>query len=391
MGKKKGNSRTYSKPAINTKPKAEAAAVSPSGRINAFDSLKGLAILIAVVIGHYWQFTPAGYYAGGEPGFWVNLTNKITEFSFMKSYTFMELLFMIGGFQLFAYYKRIENDEVSFVDYMKRRCSRLFPMTIITTVFMYIFGAIYLHLTGEFWGNITLELYQFWQSIFNVQVWISNIHFYNGPLWYVSVYFLCIILFYFLVRLGKSTKIGIFAMCIPMLAAVAINYYGLAIPFMNPDLGRGYYAFFLGVFVAYILPKLQKDTVYKFCFFSIIAYVILYTFFKDLVYSDNRFDLVLITTICFYAPLLMLFATNKKLDSIVGNKVLVGLGKISYSMYVWNFPFYLFLVVFEKAFSVEILYGQVHMYYIFAIAQVLWAVVSYNFIEKPIYKALGRT
>lgn len=35
------------------------------GRIKSFDAFRGLVILLVVSYGHYWQFTPAGYYADG--------------------------------------------------------------------------------------------------------------------------------------------------------------------------------------------------------------------------------------------------------------------------------------------------------------------------------------
>ena len=39
------------------------------GRIKSFDAFRGFVILLVVTYGHYWQFTPAGYYADGTGEF----------------------------------------------------------------------------------------------------------------------------------------------------------------------------------------------------------------------------------------------------------------------------------------------------------------------------------
>lgn len=359
--------------------------------INSFDSLKGLAVFFAVIIGHYWQFTPAEYAADGDVEFLVNFTNKLNEFAHYRSYSFMELLFLISGFQLFASYLRLEEGSLSTVDFIKKRICRLFPLTVISTCYMYImcvwYGGLF---DGALWYNTHYGFSSFFLSIFNIQSWILYSRHLNGPLWYVSIYFLCLIIFPLLIRLGKKLNIGIYAMTIPPLLSLYISITGTNKFLLNTETARGYFAFFLGVIAAYIFNKLSKKQVYIYSLVAIAIYAVFFFGFKERIYSTTRLDEVYTATFLFYIPLLMLLSTNVTLDKIVGNKVLAGLGKIAYSLYVWNFPTYITLAVIEKAFRIEIFYSKFYMWWFFIALQIGIAVLSYKFIEKPVYKKLSK-
>ena len=88
------------------------------GRIKSFDAFRGLVILLVVSYGHYWQFTPAGYYADGTSLFFTELTNKVTQFSFSYTYSMMEFLFLLSGFQMFKYFELIKDNDLGFLDFM---------------------------------------------------------------------------------------------------------------------------------------------------------------------------------------------------------------------------------------------------------------------------------
>lgn len=356
--------------------------------IKSFDSLKGIAVLLAGTIGHYWQFTPAEYWCVGENSWFTTLTNAITQFSFRSTHTLMELLLMISGFQLFYHYEKIAENKITFGDYLKKRVVRLFPMTIISTLVMVAGLWIYNALMGQAWYGTEIRGRFIVENLLNIQSWGNTFHTLNGPLWYVSVYFFCCILYFALVRLGEKLNIKYFIMAVPVILGIFWADKGYDKVLMNADMCRGYIGFFIGVLVAAIAKNVTKKKLYYYSVISMIGYFAFYTFCEGSMYTNNALDKVLPVLIFFYAPLLILLSQNKVLDDMVGNKVLTGLGKISYSLYVWNFPFYVWMAVIENRFQLQIPYSAVYMYWVMAIVQILLAVCSYLFIEKPIYKKL---
>ncbi|MBE5950591.1 MAG: acyltransferase [Lachnospiraceae bacterium] len=357
--------------------------------IKSFDSLKGIVVLLTCTIGHYWQFTPAGYWCEGKNAWFTALTNAVTHFSFKRTFTLMELLLMISGFQLFYQYEKIAENRIGFGNYIKKRMVRLFPMTILSTVVM-VAGLWYYHsLTGELWYKTEIKAGYIIENLLNIQVWGKSFHTLNGPLWYVSVYFFCCILYFVLVKLGEKLKVKYFIMAVPVVLAILLKGKGLNIVLLNADMCRGYIGFFAGVLVAGIVKHAEKK---KLCYFSLAllaGYVVFYSVCKEFIYAGPVLNKVLPAVLFFYAPLLILLSQNRVVDGIVGNKVLAGLGKISYSLYVWNFPFYVWLAAIENRFQLHIPYGEAYMYWLMAIAQILLAACSYLWIEKPIYKCVA--
>lgn len=357
--------------------------------IKSFDSLKGIAILLAVTIGHYWQFTSAGYWCEGENGWFSNLTNGITHFSFI-SYSYMELLLMISGFQLFFQYEKIARNEINFNTYLKKRVLRLFPMTVISTLMMF-FGLIcYKGLTGENWYGVELNGRYLIENLLCIQSWGNTFHTMNGTLWYVSVYFFCCILYFALVRIGEKINMRYTIMFVPILIGIFLGDKSLNILLLNADMCRGYLGFFMGVLAASLVSKLSKKSICIISMGAILGYLAYYTWYNEMLYTDNMLDRVLPTIVMLYVPLLMLLSVNEKLDSIVGNRVLAGLGKISYSLYVWNFPFLLWVAAVDRAFNLGIPFSMNYMYWIMAALQILIAIISYFGLEKPIYGKLNR-
>ncbi len=341
--------------------------------VKAYDTLKGLAVLITVTIGHYWQFTPAGYYADGSNVKWVEFTNKITQLAFSKSHSLMELLLMISGFQLFAYYERINSDKISFGEYFKKRAARLIPIAAISSIIMYIGAALYVNTFNEYWCNTVPSPANLLENIFLIQSWVNNYHSLNGPLWYVSVYFFCTLLFYFLARINKRHG-GLFFMALPIVLGIGLMNAGSTKVLMNGDMCRGYIAFFMGVLVAYFCEKMSKKQVACISITALVSFTLIYSSLGAYVYSGEVHNKVLLALVLLYAPILMIVTRFPLIDMIIGNPGISWLGKVSYELCALNFPFYLWVEFFNRKYKWNIPYGKVPAYYIQLIIQVLLAV-----------------
>lgn len=351
-----------------------------------FDALKGLVILVTVVIGHYWQFTPGGYYADGANATWVDITNKITAFSFGKTYTFMELLMMISGFQLYSSYRKIRDGEVEFGTYLGKRAKRLIPVAALAAITMFIGVYVYYQQFGAYWYNTSPAPGHFIENLFLVQSWVNTSHTLNGTMWYVSVYFFCTILYYILARIGGKNKGGIFWMAVPVIAGLWLTEKKLDIVLLNADMARGYVGFFFGVLVAAASAKLAKKHAWLYSLISIAVFVVFYRFVGPFFKSGTTLDKTLPMMVLLYAPMLVLLAHSDVLDKIIGNPLFAGLGKISYCMAAFNFPFYVWMAILDGKFQWNLPYTKVHMYYIIAGAQILLATIIYLLYEKPLGK-----
>ncbi|MCQ2515431.1 MAG: acyltransferase [Saccharofermentans sp.] len=371
-------------------PNKKTYALKDDRRIRSFDVLKAIVIMLTVTWGHYWQFTPAGFYADGTSLFWTEFTNNFTAASLRYTHSLMELLFIISGFQMYAYYSKISEGTVNFVDYLKKRVVRLFPLTIITTLFMFVVGHAYYLKTGYYWFDIDISFRSLVLSLLNVQNWFSTIHPLNGPLWYVSVYFLCLVLYYPMVKLCKKLDIGILPMLIPVFYGSYLYLNPTDKFLQNSDVARGYFAFFLGVIAAHIFNHLTRKQVNMLFGLSVPLYLLIFIVYKPLIYNDNTFNRVLISSLMLYIPTLMFLVANPKVDAVVGNKPFAALGKASYCLYAINFPFYMLLAFLEVCFGFGIPYGKTHMYYVMFLIQIIVAILINRFIEPGLNKYFAK-
>ena len=357
--------------------------------MKSFDALKGFSVLLVVIWGHYWQFTPAGYWCEETIPWLSKITNQITQLSF-KTYSFMAFMLMISGFQLVAQYQRIADGKVRFSDYLKKRIYRLFPLTVISTVVMVIGLVLHSSLIGEAWYGTAVNGRYIVENLLNIQAWGNTVHTLNGPLWYVSVYFFCCILYFALIRLGEKINTRYIIMATPIVIGIFFGDKNMDKLLLNADMCRGYIGFFAGVLLAYVAGKLSEKQMRIYAVAALLCYAVFRDYCEEAIFSGNMLDQVL-PAICFlFAPILLLLYSSEKLDRIVGNKVFAGLGKVSYGLYVWNFPFYLWMAVWGNVFGWKVPYGLDYMYWIMPMIQILIAVLTYNFVEKPIYKCLNK-
>ncbi len=360
-------------------------------RIKSFDAFKGLIILLVVTFGHYWQFTPAGYYADGTSLFFTELTNKVTQFSFSYTYSMMEFLLLLSGFQMFKYFSIIRDDQLGFFGFMKKRVKRLYPLYFLSTIAMVLGLMIYPLVANEFWYERRAEGYLIIKNLLMIQTWNTDSSTINGPLWFVSVLAFCLILFYVISRLASKVKDGLWLMGIPVVIGIAFFTSGLPWPLLNQSMCRGYIAFFLGVLVAGFANKIKRKNANIYSCIAISCYILLQVFGRKLIYDDTPLlSRSLPALFMLYIPLILLVIHNPVIDKIIGNKVFCGLGAISYALYTLNFPFYIWLEIYNRGAGVNIPYGKVYMYWIMPVIQIGLAVLIHFFIEKPIYKRIEK-
>ncbi len=119
-----------------------------------------------------------------------------------------------------------------------------------------------------------------------------------------------------------------------------------------------------------------KDKVIKYRFSWILIFVILFILCFNVVYIPNNFKLLLIVTMSL-GLIISANSQNRVSSIILENKLIVGIGKISFSLYMWHqliFAYCRYFVLEEINFTSTIILYIL----IFSLS-----IVSYNIIEKP--------
>jgi len=355
-------------------------------RFNSFDTIKFYVVFVGCTIGHFWQFTPKSYDAVCETAAMSKIIDVLTHFSFLRTHSYMELLFMISGFQMYiAYHERIAGGKLDFASYFKKRFERLYPPMIISTVVMSIGLLVYRHYMLSDWCGVPFIPRAFVMSILGIQAWNSDIHVLNGPLWFLSVLILCIIVYYWIERIGARFSLSVFALFIPIVFALSHLFDMSVFAWLHTDVSRGLFGFFTGAVFAAAYRYFDKKKLTIYSLVAILLFLILYFGFYEECLADGL-DRTAITPVLVYGPMLLLLAMYPKADAIVGVKPLAFMGKTSFHLYCLNFPLYLWAMIFNVRFSLNINYESFWIFWLFVILQLVLSVVLYYLIDKKSWR-----
>ena len=347
-----------------------------------FDVIKLICVFLCVTAGHYWQFSDGAFWASGDSVWFVDITNAFLHFTF-RTYSLMELLLMIGGIEMHRYYQIIRHNEITFDQYLKRRAKRLLVLPAVCAVIMNVGCMVYEQLTHTPWHDVVYGWKVMVESMLGIQSWIHPATVLNQSLWYLSSYFFCLILFFWLVKLGKKTGMGIWIMMLPIIIGLFAFGRNYDFPFLNNDLCRGFLGFFAGFFTAEIanrpVTKTKKRGVLVLCLILISLWWIMRFCFPNYIHDGTPLvDRVVVSMILLYMPLLWILMQFPRLDSIIGNKVFRTVARISFCLYVLNFPIYVWTDVLEEILGHELLpYARAEGLWISIIIQIIISSLVY--------------
>lgn len=346
-------------------------------RIGGFDILKLMGTIL-IVFHHYQQITGA---------FWENGIN-FWGGDFYFGYL-VELFFMISGFLAFKYIERIRYG-MGFIDYVKGKFIRFFPLMFLCVIASTILSHLYIILyENTFWRADSYSLWTILVASVGIQAgWGIKDPMINSPTWYISVLFLCLILLYCIVRISEKLHVSVNYLFVGMiLIGIGIDYYLIDLPFLNRDTCRGYVAFFAGTIIADIVirsrnrKKGNKGVIIS----ALVAFIIPFLIYKHywLVQKDVRYIMTFI-----YYPALIWLCTSKRLILILDCKLTEIVGEISYSVFMWHFPMIIAMYVFKEMFNFYINIYSVQTMILFTAVCFCVGIISLNFIEKPINKII---
>lgn len=211
-------------------------------RYATLDFLKALGS-ITILIYHYFSIS--------QYGVPTNLTGAGNNiFIFFQNYGHLavELFFLISGFVAAAFSTgSISNGQTDLKGFLAPKWKRWYPNIFFTTVACLILQLVAIFKTGNMvLGLGGYHLFDVFCNFFVIQVGIfSERSMLNVPLWFLTPLLICYILFFLTILKLKNMQSIAYAVY-AIIGGICI-YYGYHFPILNVRLGRGLYAFFIGV------------------------------------------------------------------------------------------------------------------------------------------------
>lgn len=306
-----------------------------------------------------------------------------------NGYLGVDIFFVISGFLITKIIlKDLNNGDFSFTNFYFRRIRRLFPalLTMLTIVSFLCF-IFFDRLSFQKFGHSLI-----WTSLFSSNFWFWTETGYFAPsaiekpllhTWSLSVeeqfYLIFPLYIFFLNKFKFSTKLQVTA--ILFLISISLFLYG---SFFHPDatfflLPTRMWQLLAGTLVALICVSYNYKSLSNQNLHLLGVCLLLLSFFPPVLISSY----MPLSIPCTLGSALLLFPIKESIVSKnLSFKPLVWVGLISYSLYLWHWPVW----VFYKYLSFEDY--DISMKFTLLLISLLVAWLSWKFIEQPIRNIL---
>lgn len=290
----------------------------------------------------------------------------------------VEIFWCISGVVFFYnYLDKILEKKITFVNFLKLRFSRLYPLHFATLIIVLILHYIYEDLNGSSFVYI-YDVKHFILNLFFINGWGLEDQFsFNGPTWSVSIeisiYIIFFITFFYLrIYVGFLFSIILF---------ILIYFVSLA----DGNMAYALFYFFIGGLISiskYSAHKIFSSNLIKKYFFYIlgifISLGIIFTLNNSFLYEKFFLPLIIIFLVYFFVLINQIFTYNEKIWSLLGN--------LTYSSYLIHFPIQLSLMIIFKIFNIEINIESIGLFLFYIVTTLIISFFVYKNYEIPMQK-----
>ena len=289
------------------------------------DVLKILATVL-IMFHHYQQLT-------GTVFKYINFHGGLFYFGYI-----VELFFLLSGYFICGYIKKIQNG-LRFPEFFIRRYLRLLPLQALSAFTYFFLYMIYRYVSTGYWNGAQSDLWGTVVTALGLQVgWGFRNPLINNPTWYISVLLLCYVVFYVIVYWSSKKKFSWAYLCVLMILFGAwINTNSADLLFPDYKIGRGFYSFFTGILLGYVLkqnliPAKWNKSLTILSLIIAVGFPVLVCLANDLFpYGGAAY----ILSFLYYPALIWLFRTAP-LHRFFDHAWIGTLGRISFNVYVWH-------------------------------------------------------
>ena len=312
---------------------------------------------------------------------------------FPNGYLGVDLFFVISGYLITqSILKSYKSNSFSFAQFYFNRIKRILPVLLVVLFFCFFFGIFFL---------LTSDLKKFAESLISSLGFISNFYFWltggyfstNNQLkpllhlWSLSVeeqfYIFYPVYLYLTFKIFKSLNYRLLAIILISIFSFSLTLFfifkGHSVPrqaifFLSPF---RVWQFGIGSIFAF-LPNLKlKNSLLDTVYLLLALFLIFFNFFYKIQFLPEA------SLLCFGAALILYKTINEKnyLSKIFKFKLLIFIGVISYSLYLWHWP----IISFLKYINIEKI-NITHMF-LCLIMIFCFSYISWKFVEQPfLYK-----
>jgi len=307
---------------------------------------------------------------------------------FASGYIGVDIFFVISGYLITRLIvKHSSEDKFSFTEFYTRRARRLFPALFATLSVSLIIG--FFILSPKDYENMGSQTLHALLSISNFWFWNNSGYFAAEakvlPLlhtWSLSVeeqfYLIWPVLVVFLILKFKKTIQYLILLFLFIVSLTGASFlYGYAAEAIFYLMPFRIFEFMIGAALVW-LPSNRLSPIISnsLATISLLILVLSLTFFA----SDSQLQPYYLVIPCIMSAALIYFGKTWVANMILGNQLIVGIGKISYSLYLIHWPVIVFFYYYDLSrFSIT------DKTAIFAIS-ILLAILSYKYIEQPFRK-----
>lgn len=342
------------------------------------DALKGIGAIIIAFFWHYQHFIPF-------PEFPLS---RIFEISCAHGYLMVELFFMLSGFGMaLGYQKKIQNKEIGFLSYIKKRFCKLYPPFLAALFATGFLECVHITQTGATFIYDNFDLYHFLLNLLLLQNGLITTEWsFNSPSWCICICMLCYIIFY--IAAYKSAKEQpLFYKCIIALFFAEYLLWGTEKPIFNTQIARGISCFSIGVMLSYAWR--YKDRI-NYQYLGKIFLLLLIGGYIAIRYNPHIAGNMQQLFILGIGPVIILTSLfHKHLNLIFQNKIFTFLGSISLNIYLWHYPIQCAIKNLDLIFSLNLDYSSIISWSIYVTTTLVVAFFDKYFASRYYNKILS--
>ena len=340
-------------------------------RIYSLDFLRVIATIL-IVMHHYQQLMHV--YFDGSLNFYGDdfYFGYIVEFFFILSCFFCKM-----------------DKNVELKEYMMHRCHRLLPLLTISVIVYEVLIYIYGCLGGsqwlfdnkiDVWGTVITALGLQAGGVFSNPM-------INSPTWYISVLLLCYLLYHIATSYAfKHNYYANIVYIIIIILSIGITTYDINLPFINATSSRGYISFFVGILLHEGMNTFNDRHKKGYIISVLLVICLTWCMIYHLEWMKNGLNYILIFI---YFPCIVHIFTSKAITRIFNFRVFGLLGKISYDVYIWHCPFFLFCYILVEL-GVKLNFARYRYMLLYTCCAYAIGTVSYFFLDRPITKTINK-
>ena len=245
--------------------------------------------------------------------------------------------FCLSGFIFFwKYLEKLNQKQISARSFFILRFSRLYPLHLVTLLFVALFQYVFMELNGNFVVYKANDLKHFILNFFFISHWgFQDNWSFNAPVWSLSLEIVAYSAFFIFAAIGLNR----------IWQTIIVIYLSYLLARYSNDFSHVLLCFFIGglAYLIYHLLVVKYTSIINTKYFLLpIAATIFLLSFSITAITDNHIKNYIVRALLFPTVILFL-ALLQYIKNGLGEKISI-LGDLTYSIYLLHFPLTLILV-----------------------------------------------